>query len=145
MPELTFLTASNQDVPEIFSLCKNLVDRYEDTDNIDYDRVMLWLHHKISSNISSYTCVFEAGEKVAYYSLSRQEDQWELDDLYVLTQFQNRGIGSRILSKCINDADAPIFLYVFTKNTGAVRLYERYGFIATEQVSKTRQIMRREG
>ena len=145
MPELTFLPADKQDVPEIFSLCKNLVDRYEDTDNIDYDRVMLWLYHKVSSNISSYTCVFEAGEKVAYYCLSRQEGQWELDDLYVLPQFQNQGIGSGILSKCISEADAPIFLYVFTKNTGAIRLYERYGFITTEQVSKTRQIMRREG
>ena len=145
MPELTYQAATLEDAPAIFRLCKDLIDTYENKNLIDYDRVLAWVREKISANISSYTSVYEAGQKVAYYCLCRQDDQWELDDLYVLPQFQNRGIGSQILKKCVNEINAPIYLYVFSKNLGAIRLYERYGFSAVQKVSETRQIMRREG
>ena len=67
----------------------------------------------------------------------------ELDDLYLYPAFQGRGIGTEVLEKSIAEADAPIFLYVFRANTRAIRLYERFGFRVTEEVSPTRCIMRR--
>ena len=145
MPELTFLPATDEDVSAIYDLCKDLVNRYEDPASMDIDRVLLWILDKIQSNIAKYTCVREAGEKVAYYCLAESNDGWELDDLYVLAQHRNRGIGSEILERCISEASASIFLYVFTGNAGAIRLYERHGFSCVQQVSKTRQIMRRDG
>ena len=68
----------------------------------------------------------------------------ELDDFYILPQFRGRGIGTAVLEKCIRESSLPIFLYVFTRNTGALNLYQRMGFRIAEQISSTRSIMRRE-
>ena len=68
----------------------------------------------------------------------------ELDDLYVLPPFRGRGIGSEILKKCCRDTQKPITLCVFKNNTGAIALYERFGFTITEAIGSTRLTMRRE-
>ncbi len=145
MPELTYRTAQAEDIPVIFSLSKDLIDRYEDLSSIDYEKVMAWMEKKIRNNIGQYTCIFMGETKVGYYCFTKDGLQWELDDLYILPQFRSRGIGRQVLKKCLSSADAPVFLYVFTANTGAIRLYERMGFRETETVSPTRKILRWEG
>lgn len=145
MSELIFRQARIEDIPTIFSLSKDLICRYEDLSAIEYEKVISWVERKITDTIDRYTCVFHNGEKVAYYCLQKGEGEWELDDFYVLPPFQNRGIGSKILSECLSQVDAPVFLYVFTQNTGAIRLYERFGFFEVKTVSPTRKILRREG
>lgn len=80
------------------------------------------------------------GETCAYYRLTQEG---ELDDFYVLPPFRGRGIGSVILTKCVQESKAPMWLYVFTENKRAIALYRRYGFVPAEAVGQTRQIMRR--
>jgi GNAT superfamily N-acetyltransferase len=60
----------------------------------------------------------------------RQPDEYRLVRLFVLPAFQNRGIGSGVLSELIREADTrglPIHLRVLPVNP-AKRLYERFGF-----------------
>lgn len=142
---LTYCPATDEDVPVIFHQCKDLIDAYEDVKSIDYPRVLAWVENKIRENITQYTCVLHNGQKVGYYRLVKQEDGWELDDFYVLPPYRNQGIGSEVLEHCLLLANAPVFLYVFMMNTGAIRLYERFGFSAVKQVGNTRMILRREG
>lgn len=145
MSELTYLAADGTDVSAICSLSKALVDRYEDVSHIHYDAVITWVRNKIRENIADYTCVFRGSEKVGYYHLTKEADGWELDDFYVLPQYQNQGLGTKVLEHCIAVTDGPIYLYVFVENTGAIRLYERFGFSIVQKVSDTRVIMRRDG
>ena len=145
MLELSFRQAQTEDVSVIFSLSKELIDRYEDINEIDYEKVLKWVGKKISTNIHLYTCVFLGDTKVGYYCFSKNGEQWELDDLYVFSQYRGRGIGTQILRSCLQSADAPVFLYVFTENTSAIRLYEKFGFREAETVSPTRKILRWEG
>ena len=35
MSELIFKPATTTDIPQIFALCKELIDRFEDVENID--------------------------------------------------------------------------------------------------------------
>ena len=143
MKTLTFMPAKAEDAEVIYAQCKKLVQRYEDPNLVDMDRVLSWLDRKIRTNITQYTCVFRGNEKVAFFSMSEQEDGWELDDLYVLEPYRNQGIGSRIIKHCVEMSNGPIYLYVFTTNVGAIRLYSRHGFVAHKQVSPTRIIMSR--
>lgn len=141
---LTFQPAVPEDADLIFAQCKELVTRYEDSNKVDMESVLQWLYKKIHGTITSYTCVILDGEKVAFFSFCRDEHGFELDDLYVLEPYRNQGIGSQILEHCIASAgDGVIFLYVFNANLGAIRLYRRYGFDVTDQVSSTRSIMKR--
>ena len=143
MNTLTFLPAKAEDADIIFARCRELVERYEDPTQVDIARVLSWLDKKIRTNISQYTCVLRGNEKVAFFCLSEEENGFELDDLYVLKPYRGQGIGSEILKHCIALASKPIFLYVFTANKDAVRLYRRLGFCADKQVSDTRIIMTR--
>ena len=135
---LQFVPAENADIPVIFSQAKSLIDTYEDVTSIDYDKVLAWVQRKITEKISEYCCVKLDGEKCAWYRFC---EDGELDDLYVLPAFQNRGIGSEILKKCIAESEHPIYLYVFSCNTRAIAFYERFGFSVRETVGNTRYIL----
>ena len=139
---LQFVPAEESDIPVIFEQARNLIDAYEDIDSIDYDKVLAWVKRKIRNHICEYQCVIVDGERCGYYRLCADG---ELDDLYVLPKFQNRGIGSHILNKCIHISEKPVYLYVFIRNTRAIALYERFGFIYRESVGTTRAIMSRKG
>lgn len=138
---LEYESAGAADVPVIFAQAQALVDAYEDVTAIDYDRVMDWMQRKITKLVGSYTRVRRDGVICAYYRLTKDG---EVDDFYVLPAFRGQGIGSAILEKCLRESEKPLWLYVFTKNTRAVALYERFGFRVAERVDNTRVIMRQE-
>src|SRR5215469_8813355 len=55
----------------------------------------------------------------------------ELRRVYVLADFQNRGVGQRLINQALANAQGArrIFVDVWEENLGARRLYERYGFV----------------
>lgn len=137
-----FASAEESDIPVIFAQAKELVDTYEDTASIDYDKVMAWMERKIREHIFEYRCAVADGKKCAFWRLC---DDGELDDLYVLPAYRSMGIGSLILEKCIEESEKNLWLYVFSRNTRAITFYERFGFSACETVGNTRLILSRNG
>lgn len=141
---LTFSPADDGDIGPIFSLSKDLIDRYEQLETIDYPRVLAWVRRKIEGNIAGYTCIHADGAPAGYYRFCENGPRMELDDLYILPPYQNRGIGTAIIKKCCQESDRPVMLYVFVRNTGAVALYQRLGFRITETVGVSRYIMEKD-
>lgn len=142
--DFTVTYATLADIPEIFAMSKSLIDSYEDVGSIDYDKVLAWVQRKISENIATYRCVFLKGVKAGYYRLAAESGETELDDLYILPEFQGQGLGTAVLQRCIDSVETPMFLYVFKRNIGAIKLYARMGFSISKEVGNTRYIMRRE-
>ena len=142
--ELLYECATIQDIEPLYQLNQELIDAYEDTSSIEYEKVLSWVRRKITTQITGYTRVRHNGETVGYYRLVPCNDGLELDDLYILKPFRNQGIGSQILHRCC-ESGKPLMLYVFSKNTRAIRLYRRFGFKISQEVSPTRFIMRRPG
>jgi ribosomal protein S18 acetylase RimI-like enzyme len=56
----------------------------------------------------------------------------ELTHLYVDPAAQNGGIGSRLLERAKGESPDALFLWVFQRNEGARRFYERHGFRLAE-------------
>lgn len=139
---LRYVQATESDIPVIFAQAKELIDHYEDLSCIDYDKVLKWVNNKITHEITTYRCVLLDGKPAAYYRLCRDG---ELDDLYVLPRYRNRGIGSEIMKKCLEESEKPLYLYVFTLNKRAISFYERFDFSVRETVGTTRLIMARSG
>lgn len=142
--ELSYENAGEGDVESIFRLNRVLIETYEDLGTVDLDRVLAWVRRKITQNIGTYTRVLAYGDHAGYFRFIPNGEVMELDDLYIFPEFQNRGIGTRIIEKCCAETERPVMLYTFNRNTGAVRLYRRLGFRVAETVSGSRRIMRRE-
>lgn len=139
---LTFAPAGEADIEPLFAFNRELILTYEDLSSIDVDRVLAWVQRKLRVSIDEYQRAVLDGQTVGYFHFCRSGDEMELDDLYVLAPFRGRGIGTAILQKCLSEAKRPIFLYVFTRNAGARRLYRRMGFEEAETVGQTRLILR---
>ena len=139
--KLTELPATTEDISTIFAMAKELIDTYEDLESIQYDKVISWVQSKIEDHISEYSCVFFKNVKIGYYRLVHGMQSLELDDLYILPEHRNKGYGSQILRTCYQSSELPIFLYVFCRNTDAIRFYVKHGFWIQQQVSPTRYIM----
>lgn len=57
---------------------------------------------------------------------------WELRQLYLLKTHQSQGIGSKLIRWAMDEfeqrAAASVYISVWSENTGARKLYERFGF-----------------
>lgn len=69
--------------------------------------------------------------------ISRGDDQTRLLDIALLDEFQNRGVGTLLLRRLIDEAirnNKPLRHMVFVLNADAMRFYERLGFVVFEEV-----------
>ena len=140
--ELIYEKAGAEDAHVIFGFARELIETYETDPDLDLAMALDWMKRKIEKRIDEYTRVRCDGEVAAFFRFVPDGERMELDDLYVLPAFRERGIGTAILRRCVAQGK-PVYFYVFTKNTRAVALYEREGFRKVEDVSPTRCIMAR--
>ncbi len=142
--EIRCFPAEETDVAPILAQSRALLECYEDFKSLDREAVFAWMERKTRKRIGEYRRILCDGETAGWLRVCDHGDRLELDDLYVLPGFQNRGIGTTTLNKLLGESEKPVFLYVFTRNAGAIRLYERLGFRVRETVSENRAIMERE-
>jgi putative acetyltransferase len=72
----------------------------------------------------------DEGRILGFLAIARsQEDDWDvLERLYVEPDAQNRGIGTALLGQAKALRPDGFVLWVFQRNEGARRFYERHGF-----------------
>jgi ribosomal protein S18 acetylase RimI-like enzyme len=72
----------------------------------------------------------EDGRPLGFLAIRRSRTEgWEvLEKLYVDPEAQNRGVGTVLLDQAKALRPDGLVLWVFQKNTGAIRFYERHGF-----------------
>lgn len=137
----TLSPAAQSDVKAIFRLNKELIDKYEDVGKINYAKVMKLVHKGITERIAEYRRIVCNGKNAGYMLVTERPDRTELEDLFLYPMFQNKGIGTAILRKILEESEKPVTLYVFVRNEGAMRLYTRLGFEISETVRETRYKM----
>ena len=140
--ELVYGPARAEDAPVIFGFARELIETYETDPDLDLAMALDWTRRKIEKRIGEYTRVLLDGETAAFFRFVPDGDRMELDDLYVLPAYRNRGVGTAILRRCVAQG-RPIYFYVFIGNTRAIALYEREGFRKKEDASPTLIIMAR--
>ena len=72
----------------------------------------------------------ESGRPLGFLAIDRsQRNGWDvLEKLYVDPDAQNQGVGAALLEHAKARRPDGLVLWVFQKNTGARRFYERHGF-----------------
>lgn len=133
---IQYMPAEQRDLPLLFQLNQELIEEYEDLNAIDCERVLTWVQQNLKNQLPFFRRIECNGVTAGFFCLSDRE----LDSLFVLPQFRGRGIGTDVVRFCQQQSPS-LMLYVFRKNTRAIALYRKLGFIVTKDVSPTRAIM----
>ena len=70
------------------------------------------------------------GAKVGFYTFRPEQEEFRLEHLYIHPSHQSRGVGSHVLAKLLEEADAlrkPVFLGAL-RESASNRFYQRHGF-----------------
>ena len=87
-----------------------------------------------------YDCLFVDGKMAGFasYGPTAEPGVMKLHKLYLLPELQGRGLGSRLLQHCEQQARAAgahrLILAVNKRNTKAIAAYQRNGFVIGESV-----------
>jgi ribosomal protein S18 acetylase RimI-like enzyme len=76
------------------------------------------------------------GSDIGYLKVDRSEREIFLANVHVHPDYQNQGIGTRIIKSLLIEAEqrgVPVSLKVLKVNEAALRLYERFGFNIEEE------------
>lgn len=86
---------------------------------------------------AEYQVILIDGASAGRIWVARTDEEIRLLDIAILTPFQNRGAGTVLLRKLIDEAKATgkrLRHMVFVLNNNAHRFYERLGFVEIEDV-----------
>lgn len=85
------------------------------------------------------------GTNVGFLSTSNTSDTLQVDQLYILPEYQGQGIGAACMRSVISDANLeqkPVTLQVLKINTRATAFYERLDFTIVDENSTHFQMKR---
>lgn len=97
---------------------------------------------ELSNPDSSFYFALDQGNKAGYLKLNfgaaqtdlQEVDSLEIERIYLLADYQGKGIGQQMIAKAIHIAQdkglTSIWLGVWEKNYKAIRFYEKMGFSA---------------
>ena len=137
---LKFNKCMQKDTNRLYELSKKLINTYENK-NVNFEFIYKWIKNKLNNEIHDYYQILYNNTHVGYIHIIN-ENEIEIDDFYIFDEYQNMGIGTKVLNTIIKNSTKNIFLYVFIKNTKAISLYKKLGFKIIENIKDSRYIMR---
>ena len=79
------------------------------------------------------------GTDVGFFAKSSTSVAIMFHQLFILPEYQGRGIGSACMTRIVNEANLaqkPVMLQVLKINTRAIAFYQRLGFVIAEEDSR---------
>lgn len=86
--------------------------------------------HKEQFTPANTVLIEKEGNEIGWISRFHYDDKIKIDEMYIIPEYQRKGIGSSLLGDTIMEAkraNLPIHLRVFKINP-AVKLYQHHGF-----------------
>ena len=103
------------------------------------------IEKELQNTGSEFYFALDNNELISYLKINRPGSQTDLNEsgslelerIYVLEEFQNRGYGKQLMDKTIEIARDQnsdyLWLGVWDQNQGAIRFYERNGFVKFDE------------
>jgi ribosomal protein S18 acetylase RimI-like enzyme len=137
MHEITIRPAAQSDFDFLFHLvCITMKDYVAATTG--WDEVKEKEIFTKYFDFSSYqiSVIVLDGSDIGYLKIDRAESEIFLANVHVHPDYQNQGIGTRVIKSLLVEAGqqgVPVRLKVLKVNEAALRLYERFGFSIEEE------------
>ena len=126
---ITYRPATEADLPLVTDQVIALTMQYKDAFKTPcFDLTVETVKDNILAFIEDYIIVLRDCQTVAFYLLGDEFGLTHLEELIVLPQYRNQGIGSEVVKTIMPQCTMALMVTVLTANTGAVRFFERLGF-----------------
>jgi ribosomal protein S18 acetylase RimI-like enzyme len=94
---------------------------------------------------ATYTLVLKTGEPIGQEVVERGAKTIRLIDIALVPAYRGTGIGTLLLNDLIEESrssEATVELKVLRNNVAAIRLYERMGFVTTQEDAIYKEMIR---
>jgi ribosomal protein S18 acetylase RimI-like enzyme len=94
---------------------------------------------------ATYTLVLKTGEPIGQEVVERGAKTIRLIDIALVPAYRGTGIGTLLLNDLIEESrssEATVELKVLRNNVAAIRLYERMGFVTTQEDAIHKEMIR---
>ncbi len=132
MENLTIRQATENDYELVYEIKKRALGKYVDQ-TWGWDEEEQREYHKNDFNASEVEILQYAQEDMGVLVVTRTLELIEINEIYIDPKFQNKGIGTSIMSDILKEAEnakIPVKLQ-FLKVNPVRALYEKLGFVIT--------------
>ena len=119
----------------VVSFYESFIDGADPLDMQEYLQTQLTteiLAVELAQSTSKFIGIKDHQILIGYMKVNDEKDAIEIQRLYLLKDYQNKGLGQRLLDEANRYAKTKqkryLRLAVYEKNHAAIRFYERYGF-----------------
>ena len=122
--------ASKKDIPRLIQYKKDIIYMYikclseeeEEKENINE-----YVINSVNEIFKDYYNIIIDDKIIGSVCIKELENAKLLDEIYLEKEFRNKGIGTDIIRKIIENNES-VYLWVYKENIKAVLLYKRLGF-----------------
>ena len=125
--------ASKKDIPRLIQYKKNIIYMYsKDLSEDERNKIDEYVINSVNETFKDYYNIIINDKIIGSVCIKELENAKLLDEIYLEKEFRNKGIGTDIIKKIIEN-NKNVYLWVYKKNKKAVLLYKRLGFIIEEE------------
>lgn len=137
-----YQTATKKEISTLVDLNLENLDTYDPRSKKQRDYLKKYLKETISEAIKNYQVIYLNQTKIGYYCIELGDEGYEFVDFYLLPDYRHQGYGKQILQEIL-PTYPNLYLYVFTRNQIAIKLYQQFGFEEVEKISSSRIKMKK--
>lgn len=132
--------ASKKDIPRLVQYKKDIIYMYsKDLVEDEKENINEYIITSVNEMFKDYYNIIIDDKIIGSVCIRDLENAKLLDEIYLEKEFRNKGIGTDIIRKIIENNES-VYLWVYKKNKKAVLLYKRLGFTIEEE-TETRYYM----
>ena len=125
--------ASKKDIPRLVQYKKDIIYMYsKDLAKDEKENINEYVITSVNEIFKDYYNIIIDDKIIGSVCIRDLENAKLLDEIYLEKEFRNKGIGTDIIRKIIENNES-VYLWVYKKNIKAVLLYKRLGFKIIDQ------------
>ena len=126
--EYKLVNSSNDDIDKLISYKLDIILCH--SENLDQNEIKMiykYVNDNVIKELFNYKSIVIKNETVGSMLAFKKKDSLLLDEIYIEEKYRNQNIGRDIIKDLILKNDI-IYLWVYKKNKGAIKLYKKMGF-----------------